>query len=115
MRSFIHLMVGKMYLGFVLALLHLNLSKWSLQVTKQHLQVLSHNTFWGVKQYVLCVYALGTQAPLGAGFGNPLASAVGTSLGSSTLGGTTSALNITFCFALSLFTTFFLAFIAAQT
>uniref|UniRef100_A0A3P9K225 Nucleoporin 58 n=1 Tax=Oryzias latipes TaxID=8090 RepID=A0A3P9K225_ORYLA len=32
----------------------------------------------------------GTQAPLGAGFGNPFASAVGTSLGSSTLGGTTS-------------------------
>ncbi|XP_038581954.1 nucleoporin p58/p45 isoform X1 [Micropterus salmoides] len=29
----------------------------------------------------------GTQAPLGAGFGNPFASAVGTSLGSSTLGG----------------------------
>ncbi|XP_062235450.1 nucleoporin p58/p45 isoform X1 [Platichthys flesus] len=29
----------------------------------------------------------GTQAPLGAGFGNPFASAVGSSLGSSTLGG----------------------------
>ncbi|CAI5673475.1 nucleoporin p58/p45 isoform X1 [Oreochromis niloticus] len=29
----------------------------------------------------------GTQAPLGAGFGNPFASALGTSLGSSTLGG----------------------------
>ncbi|XP_034067868.1 nucleoporin p58/p45 isoform X2 [Gymnodraco acuticeps] len=29
----------------------------------------------------------GTQAPLGVGFGNPFASAVGTSLGSSTLGG----------------------------
>ncbi|XP_068437680.1 nucleoporin p58/p45 isoform X2 [Clinocottus analis] len=29
----------------------------------------------------------GSQAPLGAGFGNPFASAVGTSLGSSTLGG----------------------------
>uniref|UniRef100_A0A3Q3IZQ1 Nucleoporin 58 n=1 Tax=Monopterus albus TaxID=43700 RepID=A0A3Q3IZQ1_MONAL len=29
----------------------------------------------------------GTQAPLGAGFGNPFASAVGTSLGSTTLGG----------------------------
>ncbi|XP_040922290.1 nucleoporin p58/p45 isoform X1 [Toxotes jaculatrix] len=29
----------------------------------------------------------GTQAPLGGGFGNPFASAVGTSLGSSTLGG----------------------------
>ncbi|CAM9123216.1 unnamed protein product [Lampetra planeri] len=29
----------------------------------------------------------GTQAPLGAGFGNPFVSAVGTSLGSSTLGG----------------------------
>uniref|UniRef100_A0A1A8DDC0 Nucleoporin like 1 n=1 Tax=Nothobranchius kadleci TaxID=1051664 RepID=A0A1A8DDC0_NOTKA len=29
----------------------------------------------------------GTQAPLGAGFGNPFASAVGTNLGSSTLGG----------------------------
>ncbi|KAM9712454.1 nucleoporin p58/p45 isoform 3-T3 [Menidia menidia] len=29
----------------------------------------------------------GTQAPLGAGFGNPFASAVGTSLGSSTIGG----------------------------
>ncbi|XP_071341571.1 nucleoporin p58/p45 isoform X3 [Trachinotus anak] len=29
----------------------------------------------------------GTQAPLGAGFGNPFATAVGTSLGSSTLGG----------------------------
>lgn len=34
----------------------------------------------------------GTQAPLGAGFGNPFASAVGTSLGSSALGGITSAL-----------------------
>lgn len=33
----------------------------------------------------------GTQAPLGAGFGNPFVSAVGTSLGSSTLGGITSA------------------------
>lgn len=43
--------------------------------------------------FCVCVYALGTQAPLGAGFGNPLASAVGTSLGSSTLGGTASALN----------------------
>ncbi|XP_071369245.1 nucleoporin p58/p45 isoform X2 [Centroberyx affinis] len=31
--------------------------------------------------------APGTQAPLGAGFGNPFASAVGTSLGSSSLGG----------------------------
>lgn len=33
---------------------------------------------------------VGSQAPLGAGFGNPFASAVGTSLGSSTLGGITS-------------------------
>lgn len=40
---------------------------------------------------MLSLRALGTQAPLGAGFGNPFASAVGTSLGSSTLGGTTSA------------------------
>lgn len=40
---------------------------------------------------MLSLCALGTQAPLGAGFGNPFASAVGTSLGSSTLGGTTSA------------------------
>ena len=32
----------------------------------------------------------GTQAPLGAGFGNPFASGVGTNLGSSSLGGTTS-------------------------
>ena len=39
---------------------------------------------------MLSLCALGTQAPLGAGFGNPFASAVGTSLGSSTLGGTTS-------------------------
>uniref|UniRef100_A0A8C5N8U4 Nucleoporin 58 n=1 Tax=Gouania willdenowi TaxID=441366 RepID=A0A8C5N8U4_GOUWI len=33
----------------------------------------------------------GTQAPLGAGFGNPFSSAVASSLGSSTLGGITSA------------------------
>ncbi|KAM6900634.1 nucleoporin p58/p45 [Xenentodon cancila] len=38
-----------------------------------------------VKHISLC--AVGSHAPLGAGFGNPFASAVGTSLGSSTLGG----------------------------
>lgn len=49
----------------------------------------TQNTFRGVK-ILLSLCALGTQAPLGAGFGNPFASAVGTSLGSSTLGGITS-------------------------
>lgn len=39
---------------------------------------------------MLSLCAIGTQAPLGVGFGNPFASAVGTSLGSSTLGGITS-------------------------
>lgn len=39
---------------------------------------------------VLSFHALGTQAPLGSGFGNPFATAVGSSLGSSTLGGITS-------------------------
>uniref|UniRef100_A0AAQ4QJN8 Nucleoporin 58 n=1 Tax=Gasterosteus aculeatus aculeatus TaxID=481459 RepID=A0AAQ4QJN8_GASAC len=54
----------------------------------------------------------GTQAPLGAGFGNPFASAVGSSLGSSTLGGITSAFlfclneySLLFCHSLEQFTT----------
>uniref|UniRef100_A0A8D0CVG7 Nucleoporin 58 n=1 Tax=Sander lucioperca TaxID=283035 RepID=A0A8D0CVG7_SANLU len=41
----------------------------------------------------------GTQAPLGAGFGNPFASAVGTSLGSSTLGGFGSSSSTGFNFS----------------
>ena len=63
---------------------------------------------WRSKAYALSPLSLspsdsGTQAPLGAGFGNPFASGVGTNLGSSSLGGTTSVRVFSSCFIVDLF------------
>lgn len=71
-------------------LVNLHTSCFSVKGDQDHNKLGTQNTFRGVK-HILSLCALGTQAPLGAGFGNPFASAVGTSLGSSTLGGIASA------------------------